>query len=150
MNDWSITAKTEPYKKALAATESLGDPAVGFINPKEVPQGTTTTSTVIRQNNTIIQLLVKISEGIEDIKKVVTDRTSTGTSSDISRSLADLQNNFQKLSLGEPIKPKPKPKGPLFVFKDPLKIFEEERKKLNNNGASTSSDSRGKSKALDL
>ena len=149
MNNWSITATTEPYKKALEATELLGNPAVGFVNPAEVAHGSST-STIIRQNNTIIQLLVKISEGIEDIKMIVADQTSARTSSDISRSLADLQNNFQKLSIGEPVKPKPRPKGPLFVFKDPLKIFEEERKKLNNNGASTSSDSRGKSKALDL
>ena len=146
MNDWSITAKTEPYKKALAVTESLGDPAVGFVKPTEVTHGAT--STILKQNNTIIQLLVKISEDLEDIKRVVADKTSAGTSSDISKSLADLQNNFEKLSLGEPVKPKPKPKGPLFVFKDPLKIFEEEKKKLNNDVQNTNRD--GKSKALNL
>ena len=52
MNDWSITAKTEPYKKALEATELLGNPAVGFVNPAEVTH--VGTSTVLRQNNTII------------------------------------------------------------------------------------------------
>ena len=133
MNNWRVTAQTEPYKSALVATETLGDPAVGFVNPKEETQKGTTV--IIKQNNIIIQLLVKISENlfeckeaIQDIKRVVAEK-SAGTSLDISKSLEELQKGFQQLSIGEPI-PKPKKKEtPLYVFKDPNKIIEEEKRK---------------------
>ena len=69
MNDWSITAKTEPYKNAIAATESLEEPAVGFVKPLEVAPKATTA--LLKQNNTIIQLLVKISEELLDCKKAI-------------------------------------------------------------------------------
>ena len=136
MNDWRITSQTEPYKNALTATESLEEPAVGFVKPSEVTQRSTTA--ILKQNNTIIQLLVKISENlsdckeaIRDIKRVVAEK-SAGTSLDISKSLEDLQKGFQKLSLGEPI-PKPKKKEtPLYVYKDPRKIIEEEKRKSSS------------------
>ena len=125
MTDCRVTERTEPYRSALAATEIFGNPAVGFVNPTEETQKATTV--IIKQNNTIIQLLVKISEAIQDIKRVVAEK-SAGTSLDISKSLEDLQKGFQQLSIGEPI-PKPKKKEtPLYVFKDPNKIIEEEKR----------------------
>ena len=153
MNDWHLTSQTEQYKGALIATNSIEESAVGFAKPSEVSQKAT--SIILKQNNTIIQLLVKISEdiadcreAISDIKRVVADKSSAGTSSDISKSIADLQKNFQKLSLGDPVKPKSRPIGPLFVYKDPLKIFEEEKKKLRDGLKNTNRD--GKSKALNI
>ena len=135
MSDWRITQKSSNYLEALKATESIEEPAVGFVKPAEAKGGTTT---VIKQNNIIIQLLVKLSENLEDCKesirnisKVVADRTSAGTSADIISTIDDLQKNLNKLSLGEPI-PKPKKKEvPFYIFKDPKKIFEEEKKKLS-------------------
>ena len=135
MSDWRITQKSSNYLEALKATESIEEPAVGFVKPAEAKGGT---ATVIKQNNTIIQLLVKLSENLEDCKesiknisKVVADRTSAGTSADITSTIDELQKSLNKLSLGEPI-PKPKKKEvPFYVFKDPKKIFEEEKKKLS-------------------
>jgi hypothetical protein len=136
MNDWLITKRTEIYKDALKATESIEAPPEGFVKPTEVSQKAT--AALIKQNNTIIQLLVKISENLDDcletvkdIKKVVAEK-SAGTSSDISaKTIEDLEKNLQKLSLGEPIlKPKPKP-APFYVFKDPQKVFEEEKRKAS-------------------
>ena len=115
MNDWLITKRTEIYKDALKATESIEGSPEGFVKPTEVSQKAT--AALIKQNNTIIQLLVKISENLDDclgtvkdIKKVVAKK-SAGTSSDISaKTIEDLEKNLQKLNLGEPIrKSKPKP-----------------------------------------
>jgi hypothetical protein len=135
MNDWRLTAKTEAYQNALKATESIEEPAEGFTKPTAVNQRAT--STLIKQNNTIIQLLIKISENLDDcldtvkdIKRVVAEK-SAGTSSSISeRTLEDLQKSLERLNLGEVVpKPKPKP-APFYVFKNPTKIFEEEKRKI--------------------
>jgi hypothetical protein len=136
MSNWRITSKSSSYIEALKATESIEEPSVGFVKPTESIKGTTT---IIKQNNTIIQLLVKISEGVEDckesiqnIRKVVAEQASAGTKSDITSTIEELQKNLNKLSLGEPV-PRPKKKEvPFFVFKDPLKIFEEEKKKSSS------------------
>ena len=136
MNNWRITARTEQYKSALFATETLGELSVGFVKPTEETQKAITA--ILKQNNTIIQQLVKISEdlsdckeAIQDIKRVVAEK-SAGTSLDISKSLEDLQKSFQQLSLGEPIPKLKKKETPLYVFKDPNKIIEEEKKKLSS------------------
>ena len=82
--------------------------------------------------------MVKISEKLDDcldtvrdIKKIVTEK-SAGTSSNISEKvLEDLEKSLQKLNLGEIIpKPKPKP-APFYVYKDPVKILEEEKRKAS-------------------
>ena len=135
MSNWRVTARTEHYLDALKATESIEVPAEGFIKPSDSQKPP---STIIKQNNTIIQLLIKISENLEncvdtvkDIKKIVTEK-SAGTSSNISEKvLEDLEKSLQKLNLGEII-PKPKPKPALFyVYKDPIKILEEEKRKAS-------------------
>ena len=135
MNDWRITSQTEPYRNALIVTESLEEPAIGFVRPTGTQKSTTA---ILKQNNTIIQLLVNISkdlsdckEAIQDIKRVVAEK-SAGTSLDILKALDDLQKGFQKLSLDEPIKPKVK-KASFYVFKDLLKIFEEEKRKASSS-----------------
>ena len=134
MNDWRLSAKTETYKNALKATESIDQPAEGFVKPTE--PNNRVTITLIKQNNTIIQLLVRLSEDFEqsletlkDIKRAVTD-TSANTSSSVSaKAIEDLEKSLQRLNLGESTpKQKPKP-APFYVFKDPLKILEEEKKK---------------------
>ena len=136
MSNWNITSKTEIYKDALRATESIEEPSEGFVTPAKVGQKVTTA--LIKQNNTIIQLLVKISENlndcletVKDIKKVVVEK-SAGTSSDISvKTIEDLEKSLQKLNLGE-IVPRPKPKpAPFYVYKNPTKIFEEEKRKAS-------------------
>ena len=137
MNDWRLSSRTEAYLNALRATESIEAPAEGFVKPIDSNQKATIT--LIKQNNTIIQLLVKISENLEDcldtvkdIRKVVAEK-SAGTTSGVSdKVLEDLQRGLQKLNLGE-VNPKPKQKpAPFYVFKNPAKILEEEKRKLYN------------------
>ena len=135
MSNWRVTARTEHYLDALKATESIEVPAEGFATPSSSQKPP---STIIKQNNTIIQLLIKISEKLDDclgtvtdIKKIVTDK-SAGTSSGITEKVVeDLEKSLQKLNLGEVIpKPKPKP-APFYVYKDPVKILEEEKRKAS-------------------
>ena len=135
MNNWRLSTRSEAYQNALKATESIEEPAEGFIKPSSTPKAT---STLIKQNNTIIQLLIKISENLDDcldkvkdIRRVVTEK-SAGTSSGVSEKvLEDLEKSLQKLNLGE-IVPKPKPKpAPFYVYKNPTKIFEEEKRKAS-------------------
>ena len=135
MSNWRISSRTETYLDALRATESIEVPAEGFATPSSSQKPP---STIIKQNNTIIQLLIKISEKLDDclgtvkdIKGVVTERTA-GTSSGITEKVVeDLEKSLQKLNLGE-IVPKPKPKpAPFYVYKDPVKILEEEKRKAS-------------------
>ena len=135
MSNWRISSKTEAYLDALRATESIEVPAEGFATPSSSQKPP---STIIKQNHTIIQLLIKISEKLDDclgtvkdIKGVVTERTA-GTSSGITEKVVeDLEKSLQKLNLGE-IVPKPKPKpAHFYVYKDPVKILEEEKRKAS-------------------
>jgi prophage DNA circulation protein len=125
MSDWRLTQGSQVYQEALTATKSIEEPAVGFAKPAE-EKGT---SALIKQNNTIIHLLVKIKEDLEDCKTAIRAiRKQKEPATDITAAVDDLKNSLQKLSLGEP--PKQKPKGPFYVFKDPKKIFEEEKNKI--------------------
>ena len=99
MSNWRVTARTEHYLDALKATESIEVPAEGFATPSSSQKPH---STIIKQNNTIIQLLIKISENLEncvdtvkDIKRIITEK-SAGTSSNISEKvLEDLEKSLQ-------------------------------------------------------
>lgn len=131
MTDWKITAATKSYKQSLASTESLDPPSVGFIRPV---QGINISS-VLKQNNTIIQLLVSISERLEDVQadlsKLRKEVTEKGKAQVVSENLDpildELQKKLEGLHIGEP-KPQKK-KSPFFVYKDPLKIYESEKRK---------------------
>lgn len=131
MTDWKITAATKSYKQSLASTESLDPPSVGFLRPV---QGINISS-VLKQNNTIIQLLVSISERLEDVQadlsKLRKEVTEKGKAQVVSENLDpildELQKKLEGLHIGEP-KPQKK-KSPFFVYKDPLKIYESEKRK---------------------
>lgn len=63
------TASSSTYIEALQATENLEPPALGFVKPSEGAKGAIGSSlALIKQNNTIIQLLVRVSEEIDDCK----------------------------------------------------------------------------------
>lgn len=65
--NWRLTAESLSYKEAVKSTESTEEPAVVLTKPSEYFKGATTeTTTLIKQNNTIIQLLVCVSEKLED------------------------------------------------------------------------------------
>ncbi|KAJ4777409.1 ORF II [Rhynchospora pubera] len=133
MSDWRLSANSTIYKEALKATETIHLPAFGFVKPQDITGRAIDVQ--FKQNNTIIQLLLKLTEEVEDLKAVVKKiEASKGKEvtqpDDLTDSLDQIQQQLQKLSLGEPSKPAiPKPKGKLFVFKKPKEIFETEKKK---------------------
>ncbi|KAJ1701945.1 hypothetical protein LUZ63_001724 [Rhynchospora breviuscula] len=123
MSDWPLSANSTIYKEALKATETIKPPAIGFVRPQDITGRATEVQ--FKQNNTIIQLLLKLTEKVEDLK-VAVKRLETvkgkkvTQSDDLSDSLDQIQQQLQKLSLGESRKPTvPKLKGKLFVFKNP-------------------------------
>ncbi|KAJ1689718.1 hypothetical protein LUZ63_013873 [Rhynchospora breviuscula] len=133
MSDWRLSANSTNYRVALKATESIQSPAVGFVKPQDITGRAIEVQ--FKQNNTIIQLLLKLTEEVGDLK-VAVKRLETvkgkevSQPDDLSDSLDQIQQQLQKLSLGEPSKPAvPKSKGKLFVFKNPKEIFEAEKKK---------------------
>ncbi|KAJ1685811.1 hypothetical protein LUZ63_017201 [Rhynchospora breviuscula] len=133
MSDWRLSANSTIYKEELKATETIHPPAVGFVRPQDITGRTTEVQ--FKQNNTIIQLLLKLTEEVEDLK-VAVKRLETVKGKEVTQpddlfdSLDQIQQQLQKLSLGEPNKPAvPKPKGKLFVLKNPKEIFEAEKRK---------------------
>lgn len=130
MTDWRIAAATKAYRNSLIATESIDPPSVGFTKPV-TGAGLTT---LLKQNNTIIQLLVSVSEKLEDLqtevtrlKKEVTEKGKTPvTTENLDPILEEIQKKLESFHIGEQ---KSKKKSPFFVFKDPLKIYETERQK---------------------
>ena len=135
MSDWRLTASSDDYKEALTATTSLGAPAAGFVKQEEVAgDRTAAINTIIKQNNLLIQLLVQTKQDLDDCKTTINEiqrklAAQKEPESQITDAISNLEANLKKLSLGETVKPKPRPKGPIYVFKDPLKILEEEKKK---------------------
>ncbi|KAJ3698544.1 hypothetical protein LUZ61_002249 [Rhynchospora tenuis] len=111
---------------------SIQPPTVGFVRPQDITGRATEVQ--FKQNNTIIQLLLKLTEEVEDLKVAVKElksKRSTATQPEgVEQALEQIQTQLQKLSLGEPNKPAvAKSRGKLFVFKDPKLIFEAEKKK---------------------
>jgi hypothetical protein len=93
--------------------------------------------TIIKQNNTIIQLLVKLKEDLEDcktaIRRLETAKTKEPDTENLTQSIDDLQKGLQKLSLGEPtVRKIKKPTGQFFVYKNPKEIFDAVKKNESN------------------
>ncbi|KAJ1698621.1 hypothetical protein LUZ63_007133 [Rhynchospora breviuscula] len=133
MSDWRLSANSTIYKEALKATETIQPSATGFVRPQDITGRATEVQ--FKQNNTIIQLLLKLTEEVEDLKVAVKrleaeKKKEVTQPDDLSDSLDQIQQQLQKLRLGESSKPAvPKLKGKLFVFKNPKEIFEAEKKK---------------------
>lgn len=131
------TENSAVYKQVLAATQDIDPPSVGF----EKADGSIgpTTSKLIKQNNFIIQLLVKTFEEVISLRidiEILSSRVVSSKEkqqvSDLDESIETLQHQLEKLTLkieSEPEKPKKKT-APFFVYKDPLQIYKEEIAKL--------------------
>ncbi|UVT37307.1 ORF2 [Fig badnavirus 2] len=134
MSNYLYSQGTVTYKEAIKATESIESPALGFVKPSDYRGGTSAPAAQIKQNNTQLQILVGISESLRDIKedlKVIREslrqiQSKEGPSATLPE---DLVEKLSNLSLGAAKPPKEK-RGQLRVFKDPLRILEEEKEKL--------------------
>ncbi|KAJ1685823.1 hypothetical protein LUZ63_017213 [Rhynchospora breviuscula] len=103
MSDWRLSANSTNYREALRATETIHPPAVGFVRPQDITGKATEVQ--FKQNNTIIQLLLKLTEEVEDLKVAVKKLEAVKGKevtqpNDLSDSLDQIQQQLQKLSLG--------------------------------------------------
>lgn len=81
------------YKEALSATESLSQPARGFVKPQEeivsstgvvsIPKGVTN---IVAQNNFIIEILVSLAKQLDKIENKVKSLESKVSAPATSRS----------------------------------------------------------------
>ncbi|AAN75639.1 unknown [Taro bacilliform virus] len=112
----SVPNSTYPgYIKSLEETKVLGDPSVGFSEIPTTAIGTATGfSTLYKQNNTIINLLISLHKKVDSLSK--------------KTDVDELATELSKLTIKDT--PKVKAKTPLYVFKSPRLILEEERYKI--------------------
>ncbi|KAG6527523.1 hypothetical protein ZIOFF_009634 [Zingiber officinale] len=108
-------SKSKDYDEALICTEEIRSPAIGFICVKEA-----TIKDINRQNNTIIDLLLRINLKLDQLlaKSVPTN----------TEQILSLTKQLEGLTLG-----KPRKKEPFYVYQDPLVIYKKEKEKLNGD-----------------
>ncbi|QBB68759.1 hypothetical protein QKM20_gp2 [Epiphyllum badnavirus 1] len=121
------------YEGAIRATEGVSNPAVGFYKPREGLQLSEATQNLLRQNNTIIELLNRVNEKLElltaQVKRLEgTHASSSGAAPDTS-DLSELVTKLAGLTISDKrIYPAYKPK--IFVRRDPKAIYDAEKAKL--------------------
>lgn len=132
MSDWRVTQGSSTYKEAAQALEGLDQPSLGFVRGADLAgQTTTTLQAIIKQQNLQIQLLVKLTEKVEDlqqeVKAIKTAKAKAGEtgSAELESQINDLSKKLDKVSLGSGTAPAKK-RTPYYVKEDPLKIFERE------------------------
>ncbi|KAI3695885.1 hypothetical protein L1987_78888 [Smallanthus sonchifolius] len=122
------TVNSSIYKEAAKALEQFDSPAIGITKVPGV-------NTSVKQNNFVIQLLVKLSEKAEDLqeeirglkKEVLNLQKAKETKEDFQITVDELTRKLEGVQIGDE-KPSKK-KGPFYVYEDPLKIFEREKAK---------------------
>lgn len=132
MSGYRFTEKSEVYKEALESVESIEPPAIGFSKP-EITTGTNLNK-IVKQNNTIIQLLVKVAEDTQrtkeelgEVKRALTKLLDQGKSAEV---LEDVVTRLENWKPGETSKPLvEKKQNPFYVFEDPYKILKREKEK---------------------
>lgn len=136
MSSYLLAQAATFYQEALKATEQIEAPAVGFAKPSDYRGGVSGPSAQIKQNNTQIQLLVRISELLQEVKEDIREvkeelrqvRKQGGTTGGIPEELVSKLENLS-LGTGESSSKQKEKRGELKVFKDPLKIFKEEKQR---------------------
>ncbi|GMP96993.1 hypothetical protein CsSME_00045413 [Camellia sinensis var. sinensis] len=114
------------YLEALKASETTEAPGIGLTISSDklsIPSGV---KTLIRQNNTIIELCLRLSKQVEALEgriRALEAQKSPALSTD------DLVAKIANLSLGPKEKPK-EGKGLLRVHRDPNKLLQAELDKL--------------------
>nr|WCR39423.1 ORF2 [Pineapple bacilliform CO virus] len=107
------------YKEALEETRNLWDTAVGFVDKGEIVANI---GTITKQLNTVLYLLLDLSERISRLEKVAPPQTK-----DISKDLEKLQKQLSGLRISEEggsnLKQK---KVPLRVYRNPFEILKGE------------------------
>ncbi|KAD6454440.1 hypothetical protein E3N88_09146 [Mikania micrantha] len=120
------------YQEAIRAIEETESPSLGFVKPSDYKTGATSlSSAIIKQNNTLIYLLIKQAQRLEEFEEEVGNlrrniealgKREAGPAN-LEESIEGLTKRIDNLSIKAPTKVK---QGPIYVFKDPNKIFQEE------------------------
>ncbi|MQM11928.1 hypothetical protein Taro_044842 [Colocasia esculenta] len=98
------TQATETYASTLQATEEIEAPAVGFAKPADNKGSTSGTTILIKQNNTQIELLVRLTEEVKALREEFAQfRKEKGQVSTIPD---DLISGLKNLKLSDHQKPK--------------------------------------------
>ncbi|GJY12100.1 hypothetical protein Tco_0381409 [Tanacetum coccineum] len=102
-----VIAKANPdYIEARQATEEIKTPSIGFAAPSEFKEGTIKTlGAVIKQNNTILYLLVKQGEEVRSIREELIEVKSRlkelekqeAAPQEFGEAIADLTKHLEKI-----------------------------------------------------
>lgn len=128
----SLSSNTLSYKTAIAATEGIESPALGFIKPSEFTRGAQSgPSAIIKQNNTLLELVIRLTEKVQELQQDVKDikRQVAAKQPAVGTIPEDILEKFKNLSLGTGAQPSERP-GKLRVFRDPAQILKTEQEKL--------------------
>lgn len=137
MNDLTTAKVSSDYVEALKATAELEVPAVGFSVPESLQGGQATLSKeIIKQNNTLIYLLLKQAEEIRALEgqiskinlSLATLETEDRKEKELSDSIADLSKRLGLIATDKAQPPRAK-QGPIYYNKDPKAIFDSQYKK---------------------
>ena len=132
-----VTAKVSPdYIEALQASQEVESPAVGFSAPSGLQGGQVTLSKeIIKQNNTLIYLVLKQAEEVRSLKDQL-DKVSHNLATfveedrkekELSDSIADLTKRLGLIATDKAQAPRTK-QGPIYYYRDPKAIFESQYK----------------------
>ncbi|GKA11393.1 Orf y [Tanacetum coccineum] len=127
-----LERKANPdYIEAKQATEEIETPSIGFAAPFEFKEGTIKMlGALIKQNNTILYLLIKQGEEVRTIREELIEvkgrlkelEKQEATPQEFGEAIADLTKRLEKVGISEKTLPKSK-QGPIYVNQDPSKIF---------------------------
>lgn len=123
-----LSAQSHFYKDTLEKIEHLDPPVEGYVWPSYKSSDLNTL--IIKQNNTIIKLLLAIAQQVEDYKTGLDAlKRELKANTHQEARLKEISERLNKLSLVENPMPR-KDKGPFFVLNDPTEILEEPLKKV--------------------
>ncbi|GKF92195.1 hypothetical protein Tco_0278914, partial [Tanacetum coccineum] len=136
-----VIAKANPdYVEAKQATEEIETPSIGFAAPSEFKEGTIKTlGALIKQNNTILYLLIKQGEEVKTIREELIKikgrlkglKKQEAAPQEFGEAIADLTKRLEKVGISDKTLPKSK-RGPIYVNQDPNKIFTTKEDALEN------------------
>lgn len=116
------------YLRALKATEEIEEPAIGLSQSTGKATGFSESNKIlIRQNNTIIELLVQLSNQVSQLEARV--RSLEAGKQAENPITPDLVQKLEKLTIGPKERPK-EPKGVLKVHRNPYKLLQDELDKI--------------------
>lgn len=135
MTDFVKQLEDLGYLKALKTVDCIETPAKGFVKPSDHTTTIDLLRAVVKQNNTLISLLISQGEDIRELQNQVKQikkqqqQPPETASKELESSIDELTKRLGGLNLGgEAIIPKKK--GVILVHKNPSDILQAEQQKL--------------------